>query len=130
MATAWIANASSPRPSETSSSKRRAALTENQVFNLILAPGFSTAEKVTDLSGRGVGLDVVRRNVEKLRGKIEILSTPGHGSTFRIHLPLTLAIIDGLMVGAGDQRYIVPSVKHLRVVPPVRRHGQDHSGPR
>jgi two-component system chemotaxis sensor kinase CheA len=83
-------------------------LTENQVFNLILSPGFSTAEKVTDLSGRGVGLDVVRRNVEKLRGRIEILSTPGHGSTFRIHLPLTLAIMDGLMVGAGDQRYIVP----------------------
>jgi two-component system chemotaxis sensor kinase CheA len=84
-------------------------LQENEVFRLIMAPGFSTAEKVTDLSGRGVGLDVVQRNVEKLRGKIEIQSAAGQGSTFRIHLPLTLAIMDGLIVGAGGQRYIVPA---------------------
>jgi two-component system chemotaxis sensor kinase CheA len=81
-----------------------------QVFNLILAAGFSTAEKVTDLSGRGVGMDVVKRNIEKLRGKLEIQSRPGEGSTFSIYLPLTLAIIDGLLVGVGEQRYIVPTL--------------------
>lgn len=84
-------------------------LTEDEVFNLIFAAGFSTAETVTDFSGRGVGMDVVRRNIERLRGKIEIASSPGQGSTFRIHLPLTLAIIDGLIVGVGEQRYILPT---------------------
>ncbi|HEX3799603.1 MAG TPA: chemotaxis protein CheA [Verrucomicrobiae bacterium] len=85
-------------------------LTDNQVFNLIFAAGFSTAEKVTDLSGRGVGLDVVRRNIDKLRGKIDIQSTPGQGATFSIYLPLTLAIIDGLLVGVGEHRYILPTL--------------------
>lgn len=85
-------------------------LEENEIFDLILEPGFSTAEKVTDLSGRGVGMDVVRRNVEKLRGKIEIRSTLGKGSCFTIYLPLTLAIIDGMMVSVGQQRYILPSL--------------------
>jgi two-component system chemotaxis sensor kinase CheA len=85
-------------------------LPDSELFGLIMAAGFSTAEKVTDLSGRGVGMDVVRRNIEKLRGKIEIQSTDGQGSTFRIYLPLTLAIIDGLLVGVGDHRYIVPTL--------------------
>jgi two-component system chemotaxis sensor kinase CheA len=85
-------------------------LAEKDVFNLIMAPGFSTAEQVTDLSGRGVGLDVVRRNVETLRGKIEIQSTPGQGSTFTIHLPLTMAIIDGLIAGVGEHRFIFPTL--------------------
>lgn len=85
-------------------------LSDSQIFHLILAAGFSTAETVTDLSGRGVGLDVVRRNIEKLRGKIEIQSNPGQGSTFRIYVPLTLAIIDGLLVGVGEHRYIVPTL--------------------
>jgi two-component system chemotaxis sensor kinase CheA len=85
-------------------------LSESQIFNLIFAAGFSTAEEVSDLSGRGVGMDVVRRNIEKLRGKIEIESLPGLGSTFRIHLPLTLAIIDGLLVGVGQHRYILPTL--------------------
>ncbi len=83
---------------------------ESELFNLIMAAGFSTAETVTDLSGRGVGMDVVRRNIEKLRGKIEIQSQPGQGSTFSIFLPLTLAIIDGLLVGVGEHRYIVPTL--------------------
>ena len=73
-------------------------------------PGFSTAEEVTDLSGRGVGMDVVRRNIEALRGKIEIQSLPGEGTTFTIILPLTLAIIDGLLVGVGNDRYIIPTM--------------------
>ena len=85
-------------------------LTESQVFGLILRPGFSTAEKVTDVSGRGVGMDVVRRNIEKLRGKIEIQSVEGQGSKFSIYLPLTLAIIDGLLVGVGEHRYIFPTL--------------------
>ena len=84
-------------------------LSDTQIFNLIFAAGFSTAEAVTDLSGRGVGLDVVRRNIDKLHGKIEIQSTSGQGSTFTIYVPLTLAIIDGLLVGVGEHRYIVPT---------------------
>jgi two-component system chemotaxis sensor kinase CheA len=87
-----------------------ANLTESEILSLILLPGFSTAEKVTDLSGRGVGMDVVRRNIESLRGKIEIQSLPGQGTTFAILLPLTLAIIDGLLVGVGSDRYIIPTL--------------------
>jgi two-component system chemotaxis sensor kinase CheA len=83
-------------------------LTETEVYNLIFEPGFSTAEKITDVSGRGVGMDVVRRNVEKLRGRIDTESTPGQGTTFSLKLPLTLAIIDGLVVEVGSDRYIVP----------------------
>ena len=84
--------------------------TESEIFDMIFMPGFSTAEKVTDVSGRGVGMDVVRRNIENLRGKIEIQSVLGQGTTFTIILPLTLAIIDGLMVGVGDERYIIPTL--------------------
>jgi two-component system chemotaxis sensor kinase CheA len=79
-----------------------------EVYNLIFAPGFSTAEVVTDVSGRGVGMDVVRRNIERLRGRIEITSTPGKGTTFTVRLPLTLAITDGMLVQVGAERYIVP----------------------
>lgn len=85
-------------------------LSESEIFNLIFAPGFSTAEKVTEVSGRGVGMDVVRRNIERLRGKIEIESCPGKGSCFTIYLPLTLAIIDALIVGIGRDRYILPTL--------------------
>ncbi len=85
-----------------------AQLNENEVYQLIFEPGFSTAEKITDVSGRGVGMDVVRRNVEKLRGRIETHSVPGHGTTFELKLPLTLAIIDGLIVEVGAEQYIVP----------------------
>jgi two-component system chemotaxis sensor kinase CheA len=83
-------------------------LTEAEIFNLIFHPGFSTAEKITDVSGRGVGMDVVRKHVQKLRGRIDVMSRPGEGTTFLLKLPLTLAIIDGLVVGVGEQRYIVP----------------------
>lgn len=85
-------------------------LTESEIFRFIFAPGFSTAEKVTEISGRGVGMDVVRRNIANLRGKIDIASVPDQGSTFTIYLPLTLAIIDGLLVGVGDQRFILPTL--------------------
>lgn len=83
-------------------------LAERDIFNLIFAPGFSTAEKVSDLSGRGVGLDVVRQNIEQLRGTVDIQSTPGKGSTFRIQLPLTLAIIDGFQVAVGNADFVLP----------------------
>ena len=83
-------------------------LSEQDIFRLIFHPGLSTAEKVTDVSGRGVGMDVVRKNVEALRGRIDITSTEGKGSTFAIRLPLTLAVIDGLVVKVGAERYILP----------------------
>jgi two-component system chemotaxis sensor kinase CheA len=85
-----------------------ARLSESDTFRLILEPGFSTAEQVTDISGRGVGMDVVRTQVQKLRGRIEIRSEAGQGTTFLLKLPLTLAIIDGLVVKVGRHRYIVP----------------------
>jgi two-component system chemotaxis sensor kinase CheA len=83
-------------------------LTDSEVFNLIFEPGFTTAAQVTNVSGRGVGMDVVRRHIEKLRGRIEIRSVPGQGATFLLKLPLTLAIIDGLVVTVGAERYVVP----------------------
>ena len=83
-------------------------LSDNDVFNLIFEPGFSTAEQVTDISGRGVGMDVVKRQIQKLRGRIEIVSVLGKGTEFTLKVPLTLAIIDGLIVGVGEERYIVP----------------------
>jgi two-component system chemotaxis sensor kinase CheA len=84
-------------------------LSDQDVFALIFAPGFSTADKVTDISGRGVGMDVVRRNIESIRGRIEIASTVGQGTTFTLRLPLTLAITDGMLVRVGQERYIVPT---------------------
>jgi two-component system chemotaxis sensor kinase CheA len=85
-------------------------LTDHEINNLIFLPGFSTADKITDVSGRGVGMDVVKRGVEKLRGKVELISTPGEGSQFIIRLPLTLAIIDGIIVRVGSERYIIPTI--------------------
>ena len=85
-----------------------AQLTEPEIHQLIFAPGFSTADQISDVSGRGVGMDVVRRNVEKLHGRIETLSKWGEGTTFQLKLPLTLAIIEGLVVEAGSDRYIIP----------------------
>jgi two-component system chemotaxis sensor kinase CheA len=82
--------------------------TKEEIFRLIFKPGFSTAEKVTNLSGRGVGLDVVERNIESLRGSVEVESEKGVGTTFRIRLPLTLAIIDGFLFRVGDNYYVVP----------------------
>lgn len=83
-------------------------LTDDQIYELIFLPGFSTAETTTDVSGRGVGMDVVRRNVKELGGSIEVRSNPGKGSRFLITLPLTLAIVDGQSVSVGGENYIVP----------------------
>jgi two-component system chemotaxis sensor kinase CheA len=87
-----------------------ATLSDKEIFDLIFAPGFSTAETITGISGRGVGMDVVKQNIAKMRGKIEIDSVPGSGTTFRIFLPLTLAIIDGLIARVGDERFIFPTL--------------------
>jgi two-component system chemotaxis sensor kinase CheA len=83
-------------------------LSDREVFNLIFEPGFSTAAEVTDVSGRGVGMDVVMKQIQKLRGHVEIQSVPGKGTSFFLRLPLTLAMIDGLVVGVGGERYVVP----------------------
>ncbi len=99
-------------------------LTDKEIDNLIFAPGFSTAEQVSNLSGRGVGMDVVRRNIEALRGTVEIDSRPDRGTTVRIRLPLTLAIIDGFLVGVGKARYVIPldtMVECLECPPAIRR---------
>lgn len=90
--------------------KPNQTLTDKEIYELIFAPGFSTADQITDISGRGVGMDVVRRNIEKLRGKVEIDTVAGKGTTFTIYLPLTLAIIDGMIVSVGEERYIIPTL--------------------
>lgn len=91
-----------------------AAITE-----LVFAPGFSTAEEVTDVSGRGVGMDVVRRTIEDLRGRIELTSRPGEGTTLSVRLPITLAIIDGMVARVGDERYVIPMLSIERSVRPA-----------
>ncbi len=83
-------------------------LSDDQVYQFLFAPGFSTAEKVTDLSGRGVGLDVVKSNIEKAKGQVRIRSNPGKGSTFEILIPLTTSITDGIVVAISGQRYMIP----------------------
>ncbi len=84
------------------------SLSDKEIYRLIFEPGLSTAEQVTSLSGRGVGMDVVRRNIEELRGTVDVDSHEGIGSTVQVRLPLTLAIIDGFMVGVGSSLYIIP----------------------
>ena len=96
-----------------------AQLSEHELFHLIFQPGFSTAEQVTDVSGRGVGMDVVRKQIHKLRGRIDIRSTAGVGTTFLLKVPLTLAIIDGLVVTVGAERYIVPLFAVREMVRPT-----------
>jgi two-component system chemotaxis sensor kinase CheA len=91
---------------------------DERVFALIFEPGFSTAENVSDISGRGVGMDVVKRSVESLNGAIAIASEPGHGVTFRIQLPLTLAILDGLLLRVGRQRFVLPLVSIVESIAP------------
>lgn len=91
---------------------------DEEVWQLIFAPGFSTAAEVTDVSGRGVGMDVVKRNVQSLGGRIDIESRAGEGATFTIHLPLTLAIVDGMCVSVGSQTFIVPLVHIVESMQP------------
>jgi two-component system, chemotaxis family, sensor kinase CheA len=92
------------------------SLSDKEIFSLIFEPGFSTAEKVSNLSGRGVGMDVVKQNISALRGTIEIDSLPGQGTTTRIHLPLTLAIIDGFLVAVGNSFFVIPQDRIVECV--------------
>ncbi|MDB5103453.1 MAG: CheA signal transduction histidine kinase [Fibrobacteres bacterium] len=96
--------------------KEDANPTDKEVWGYIFEAGFSTAKQVTELSGRGVGMDVVKRNIEILRGRIDIHSVPGQGTTFSIWLPLTLAIIDGMVVRISDERYVFPTLSIVRIV--------------
>jgi two-component system chemotaxis sensor kinase CheA len=95
-------------------------LADQDVFKMILLPGLSTADKVTDVSGRGVGMDVVKQAVEKLRGKIDIESAQGKGTTFSTSFPLTLAIIDGMMVKVGQEIYVIPTIAIRQALRPAR----------
>jgi two-component system chemotaxis sensor kinase CheA len=95
-------------------------MSNDEAFQLIFAPGFSTAAQVTDLSGRGVGMDVVRRNVEDLRGRIHIQSSVGNGAAFIIELPLTLAIIEGIQISVGAENFIIPSLSIVEFLRPRR----------
>ena len=97
-------------------SEQSARLSEREVFNLIFLPGFSTAEKVTNVSGRGVGMDVVKTNVEKIGGTVDVQSALGRGTTVRVKIPLTLAIIPALVVTCGGDRYAIPQVSLLELV--------------
>ena len=98
-----------------------ASLSDREINHLIFEPGFSTAAQVTDVSGRGVGMDVVKRNIEALRGGIEITNRPGQGAVFSIRLPLTLAIIEGMVVMIGEERYIIPTLSILQLIRPDMR---------
>jgi two-component system chemotaxis sensor kinase CheA len=86
------------------------SLEENRICDLIFHPGFSTKQEVTEVSGRGVGMDVVRRSVEQLRGKLEVFNSPNQGTHFQLKLPLTMAIIDGMVICIGEERYVVPTI--------------------
>ncbi|HUK48938.1 MAG TPA: chemotaxis protein CheA, partial [Terriglobales bacterium] len=96
--------------------EQAARMSEREICNLIFLPGFSTAEKVTNVSGRGVGMDVVRTNVEKIGGTVDLQSTPGQGTTVRIKIPLTLAIIPALIVNCSEERFAIPQVNLLELV--------------
>jgi two-component system chemotaxis sensor kinase CheA len=85
-------------------------MTDSEIFSLIFLPGFSSADQVTDLSGRGVGMDVVRRSIEQLQGKVEVSSKQGEGTKVSLEIPFTLAITDGMLVKVGNQRFIVPTI--------------------
>ncbi len=95
-------------------------LTDSQVFDLLFEPGFSTAKELSDISGRGVGMDVVKKNIQSLGGRIQVESEPGLGSTFRINLPLTLAILDGQLVRVGSQIYIIPLITIVESLQPQK----------
>jgi two-component system chemotaxis sensor kinase CheA len=105
-----------------------ANLSDKEILNLILLPGFSTARSVTSVSGRGVGMDVVKRHIDALRGSVSVTSEPGHGACVSLTLPLTLAIIEGLLVEAGDSQYIIPMAVVTENVELPRRDRERNNG--
>ncbi len=98
-----------------------AEYTDKEICNMILLPGFSTRDTATEISGRGVGMDVVRSNIDKLGGRLEIVSLPGQGSSFSIRLPLTMAIVDGMVVKVGESRFIIPTITIRESVRPDKK---------
>jgi two-component system, chemotaxis family, sensor kinase CheA len=98
------------------------SLTDYQIDNLIFEPGFSTADQVTEISGRGVGMDVVKKNIEQLKGMVEIFSVTGKGCRFLVRIPLTLAIMDGIVICIGEERYVIPTVFIREVIRPQQDH--------
>ena len=96
-------------------------LSDEQIYQLVMAPGFSTAAEITDISGRGVGMDVVKKAIEELSGRVDIHSEEGKGSTFTISLPLTLAIIEGMLVRVGDEKFIIPTMAILESSRPLKK---------
>jgi len=105
-----------------------AMLTDEETDNLIFMPGFSTADSVSDISGRGVGMDVVRRSIQELGGRISIVSRPGLGSTFTMSLPLTLAVLDGMVLSVGDQTLVAPLTAIVETLQPRRSDVHSVSG--
>ena len=91
-------------------------ISDREAVNLIFAPGFSTAEEVTSVSGRGVGMDVVRTNIERIGGTVDVQTDPGAGSSFKVKIPLTLAIVPGLMVSSGEDRFVIPQLSLIELV--------------
>ena len=108
-APAWIAIAIREKAVSRGLIGADAKVSDQELFQLVFLPGFSTAKTLSVVSGRGVGMDVVKRSIDALRGTVDIESTRGVGSTIRIKLPLTLAIIDGLLVSVGASRYVLPT---------------------
>jgi two-component system chemotaxis sensor kinase CheA len=98
-----------------------AELSDKVVYNLIFQPGFSTADRITDISGRGVGMDVVKQNLEKIKGNIDVLSRPGHGTRITLRIPLTLGIIDGMLIRSGRTKCIVPLLAVREIFCPEAR---------
>ena len=96
-------------------------LSDTRIYDLILQPGFSTAREVTDVSGRGVGMDVVKEGIEKFRGRLTIESEKEIGTKFIISLPLTLAIIDGMLVRVGEEKYVIPTLAVQKAFRPDRK---------
>jgi two-component system, chemotaxis family, sensor kinase CheA len=105
--------------------EENAQLSDEEIDNLIFLPSFSTAEKISDVSGRGVGMDVVRRSIQALGGRISIASRPGEGSTFTLSLPLTLAVLDGMVVSVAGQTLVVPLTAIVETLQP--KNGEVHS---
>jgi two-component system chemotaxis sensor kinase CheA len=103
-------------------------LSDDEVYNLLFAPGFSTAEKVTEISGRGVGMDVVRRNITNIGGRIQIQTAPGKGTRFTLVIPLTLAVLDGMLVAAGEEKYILPLSSIVESIRPGKNQVRTLSG--
>lgn len=105
--------------------KSHEGMTEDQIYELIFEPGFSTANQITDISGRGVGMDVVRLAIERMNGSISIKLTKGRGCLFAISLPLTLGVIEGIVVKSGSEKFIIPAISIIESFRPdvrISRH--------